>query len=395
MLSDIELSALFDDLETDRVERKRNAGDVSAIRQCICAFANDLPDRHLPGVIFIGQEDDGTCANLAVDDRLLQRLGGWRGDGQIQPLPIMTVTRKAIRGCNVAVIEVQPSDNPPVRFEGRVWIRVGPRRAVASAEEERRLVEKRRWGNLPFDAQGVNGATLDDLDIVRFRIELLPAIVPPDVLADNNRTQEQQLRALSLLRPEGTPTVTAILVLGKNPLSWFPGAYVQFLRINGTELTDHILNRHEVSGTLSDQISRLDELVDVHICRTAIVGGSTRIDQPDYPPEALRQLVRNALVHRTYEGTNAPVRVTWYSDRVEIQSPGGPFGQVTVENFEHGGLTDYRNPTVAGMMLSLRFMERFGVGIAIARKALADNGNPPLEFQVNMQHILAIVRVRS
>ena len=137
MLSDAELAALYRDLETDRVERKRNANDSKVIRQAICALANDLADHRLPGVIFIGLENDGGCADLPIDDRLLLTLGGWRGDGQIQPLPVMSVTPKRIDGCDVAVIEVQPSDNPPVRFDGRVWIRVGPRRAVASAEEER------------------------------------------------------------------------------------------------------------------------------------------------------------------------------------------------------------------------------------------------------------------
>jgi len=392
VLTDAELESLYVDMESDRVERKRNAGDSSKIRQAICAFANDLPNHRLPGVIFIGQESDGTCANLTIDERLLESLGGWRGDGQLQPFPMMTVAAKTINGCSVAVIEVQPSDNPPMKFEGRAWIRVGPRRAVASPEEERRLVEKRRWKDLPFDAKGVHDAKLEDLDLRRFAVEILPAMVPPDVLAQNGRTQEQQLSALRLLRPEGMPTVTAILVLGKNPQAWFPGAYVQFLRIDGINLTDRILDRHELSGSLLDQIVRLDDLIAINIRQSVDIGGPTRLEKPDYPIEAIRQLVRNALVHRVYDGTNAPVRVTWYSDRIEIQSPGGPFGQVTPENFGRSGVTDYRNPTIASLMLDLGFVERFGVGIAIARRVLQENGNPQLEFEVNTQHVLAVVR---
>lgn len=395
MLTDAELQALFVDKESDRAERKRNANDATKIRQAICAMANDLPDHRRPGVIFVGQENDGSCTNLTIDERLLETLGGWRGDGQFQPFPLMTVTAKTIQGCSVAVIEVQPSDNPPVKFEGRVWIRVGPRRAVASPEEERRLVEKRRWRDLPFDAQGVGDAKLSDLDLRRFATEFLPAVVPADVLAQNNRTQEQQLSALRLLRPEGMPTVAAVLALGLNPQAWFPGAYVQFLRLDGLSLTDQILDSHEVSGTLSDQIQRLDELIAINIRRPVKVGGPIRTEYPDYPIEALRQLVRNALVHRVYDGTNAPVRITWYSDRIEIQSPGGPYGQVTQDNFGKIGVADYRNPTIAGLMLSLGFMERFGVGIAIARKALRDNGNAELEFEVNAQHVLAIVKARQ
>ena len=88
----------------------------------------------------------------------------------------------------------------------------------------------------------------------------------------------------------------------------------------------------------------------------------------------------------------APTRITWFNDRIEIQNPGGPYGQVTVENFGHPGLTDYRNPTVAEIMRSLDFVQRFGVGIAIARRTLANNGNPALELIAETNHVLAIVR---
>lgn len=83
------------------------------------------------------------------------------------------------------------------------------------------------------------------------------------------------------------------------------------------------------------------------------------------PFEALQQIVRNAVMHRTYEGTNAPVRVTWFDDRVEVQSPGGPFAAVTSVNFGEPGVTDYRNPTLAGALAQLGYVQRFGVGIPL------------------------------
>ena len=99
-------------------------------------------------------------------------------------------------------------------------------------------------------------------------------------------------------------------------------------------------------------------------------------------------------MHRNYETTNAPVRVTWYSGRIEIQNPGGPFGQVTVENFGTPGITDYRNPTLAEALKTLGFVQRFGAGIPLARKALADNGNPDIEFSVEANHVLATIGER-
>jgi len=165
----------------------------------VCAFANDLPNHRAPGVLYVGVEDNGTCSNLTINDDLLQLLGKIRDDGAITPFPTMEVRRATIGRCTMAVVIAYPSDNPPVRFRGRAWIRVGPRRAIATPEEERRLVEKRRWGNLPLDAQPVTGSTLDDLDLGRFRLEYVPSLISVDTIAQNQRTIQQQLRALRLV----------------------------------------------------------------------------------------------------------------------------------------------------------------------------------------------------
>ena len=97
-------------------------------------------------------------------------------------------------------------------------------------------------------------------------------------------------------------------------------------------------------------------------------------------------------MHRSYEGTNAPVRVYWFNDRIEISNPGGPFGSVTIENFGQPGINDYRNPMIASMLKILGFVQRFGFGIAETRRALNENGNPPVEFEVHPANVLAIVR---
>ena len=391
----MDILELFRDLESDRVERKSSAADLDKIRQAICAFANDLPNHRKPGVIFVGQKDDGTCANVVIDDDFLLRLAQIRDDGKILPFPSMNVTREILEGCEIAAIIVQPSDNTPVRFDNRIWIRVGPRRAMATAEEERRLVEKRRWGNLPFDAHGVPLATLDDLNLGRFEVELVPALVSPEGLAENNRSTEQKLRSLRFVDQNGVPTVAALLIFGKEPRRWFPGAYVEARRLDGVRLTDETIDQREIGGSLVDQMLRLDEWLELNIANPVKIGGRRREATPDYPIAALRQLARNALMHRTYEGSNAPVRVTWYADRIEILSPGGPFGQVNEQNFGQPEVTDYRNPTLAGIFKALAFVEKFGVGIQIARNELEKNGNPPPVFTVSSTHVHVVIKVRE
>ena len=100
----------------------------------------------------------------------------------------------------------------------------------------------------------------------------------------------------------------------------------------------------------------------------------------------------NAVMHRTYESTNAPVRISWFSDRIEVLSPGGPYGQVTIEQFGRPGVTDYRNPHVAEALRVLGFVERFGIGLQLANRRLRENGNPELEYEPEHNHVLVRIR---
>ena len=396
MLTDAELISLIEGGENDRVEFTSATQDLDKLREAICAFANDLPAYGKPGVLFVGLEDDGSCAGLSIDDNLMQKLGGLRSDGKILPFPNMTVEKKTLRGCEVAVIQVSPSDNPPVKVDGRCWIRPGPRRAQATPEDERRLTEKRRWGNLPYDMQGVAGATVEtDIDMRRFESEYLPTAVSPEVLEENRRDREEQLKALRLVAQDGTPTVTAILMLGIDPRRWFPGAYIQFVRYDGGKVTAPVLDQAELSGTLADQLREVDKLLNLHIFTALDNSGDRHIEGPDYPLPALRELVRNAVIHRNYEDSYTPVRVTWFRNSLQISSPGSVYGAVTRQNFGAPDATSYRNPSIAEAMKSQGFMQRFGMGIQIAREELRENGNPPPEFKIEDNFVFVTIRARQ
>jgi ATP-dependent DNA helicase RecG len=397
-MDDNELERLLSELESDRSERKGSAADKDKICEAVCAFANDLPSHGKPGVLFVGVNDNGSCAHLRVTDQLLVELAAIRSAGNILPIPSMVVQKKILNGCELAVLIVHPSDSPPVRYKGRICIRVGPRRGIASADEERHLNEKRRAKDLPFDLHPVTAATIDDLDLDFFQRVYLPSAVSPGVLEANQRTIEEQLRSLRFLSLDLpiVPTVIGLLAVGKAPADFVPGAYVQFLRLEGMTLADPIADQRELHGPLPDLLRQLDDIIraNIHVA-TDIRSAPTEQSRPDYPTDALQQLVRNAVMHRNYETSNAPVRVSWFADRVEIQNPGGPFGQVTRANFGQPGITDYRNPGIAEVMRNLGFVQRFGVGIAVARKALEDNGNPAPEFEVEQHHIAVTVRKRQ
>ena len=392
MLSDDELRALLRNGESDHVERTVSLRDRSKFGDAICAFSNDLLNRRGPGVLFVGVRDDGSCGNLSIDEQLLQTLMGFRSDGNILPPPLMQVRRHTLDGCTMAIVEVQPAENPPVKYDGRVCIRIGPRRGYATVEEERQLVEKRRWGALPFDQQPVAGATRADLDLLRFQEEYLPTVVHPDVLAENGRTIDEQMRALGIVGPGERPTAFGLLVCGKDPRAWLPGAYVQFVRYPGTEIDELVRDQKEIGGSMATLLRQIDEIIAANIETAADLSGPVQRVHAGYPAIALQELVRNAVIHRNYEMTAAPVMLTWYADRVEITSPGGPYGAVTAETFGQPGLTDARNPALAAAAKAMGFVQRFGSGIPRATAALLRNGNPPPEFRIEASFVHVTVR---
>ena len=219
--TDEQLEALLADIESDSGERKESwKGDAPETgRQAVCAFANDLPDHRRPGVLFVGARGDGTPSNLSITDELLRTLSDIRTDGNILPPPSILVEKRTLKGSEIAVVTVQPSDSPPVRYKGRIWIRVGPRRAVASSQEERILNEKRRYRDIPFDVQPLPSCVLSALSRVLFEQEYLPNAVAPDILAANERSYEEKLATCRMIASvdDLTPTILGVLVLGLSP----------------------------------------------------------------------------------------------------------------------------------------------------------------------------------
>lgn len=161
------------------------------------------------------------------------------------------------------------------------------------------------------------------------------------------------------------------------------------MRFDGTCLTSPIKDRKELTGKLQSVLSGIDELVD-SISTMSVDTAGREVRRYEYPPSALKQLARNAVMHRSYK-VNAPVRIYWFDDRIDIESPGGLYGGTTWADIEEG-VTAYRNPLVAEMMYHLGFVQQFGVGIQIAKAALRDNGNPVIEFRSSHARLTATIR---
>jgi len=389
-----EIQQLVSDLESDRVERTESLTDSGKFCRAICAFANDLPGHGQPGYLFVGVDREGQPTGAMIDERLLEQLAGHRDNGQILPVPSISVFRAAVDGRNLAVVEVQPSDMPPVRYKNTVWIRVGPTQRVATPEEERRLTERRVDRARTWDLQACRDASLADLALDLFTINYLPQAVSREVLEENNRAIEDQLASLRLYhRPLGAPTNAAVLLLGKDPEAFVPGAYIQYVRYDGVTLADEVLAERRLNGDLLTVMRGLDTLAQ-EVSRVRPIRRSDLSEGliADYPQLALHELFINAVIHRSYDGSTTPIMISHFSDRIEIQNPGSLYGDLTRDQFPDG--TSYRNPVLAEAAKVLGFANRFGRGIALAKDALHQNDSPDLEYKIDENHLLMIVRRR-
>lgn len=394
MISKIQLQRLLDDLESDRVERTISTDKMDKFGEAICAFSNDLPDSQLPGYLIIGADDKtGKVVPLKINDALLKNIASIRTEGNIQPQPSMTVEKVELDGGPVVVVEVQPAHFPPVKYKGKICVRIGPRRGIANEDDERKLFEKRASHVQTFDAMPCLDSTMEDLDVQLFRQIYLPKAYPEDILKNDNRDVRLQLQSLGFYDVRhNCPTYAGILMFGKNVERHLPGAYIQYVRFGGNGRGADIANDYKFTGNLMTILNQLDTFVSTTIARRRPVPVSALREENiiDYPSWAIRELLMNAVCHRDYE-SNGPIQFYQYDDRLEILNPGGLYGKANPRNFPW--VNDYRNGVLAEAMKVVGFVNRFSRGIQRVQEELKSNGNEEAEFNLELETAF-IVKVK-
>ena len=382
MLTKNELIELIRDVESSRAERTVSVNDTDKFCEAVCAFANDMPDSKQNGYLLVGVHDDGRLSGLKATDSLLKNLAAIRSDGNVLPIPVMNVETFHLPEGDVVVVEVAPAVLPPVRYRGRTWIRVGPRRAIATPEEEDLLIERRRAKFPTFDSMPCPQARLDDLDLELFKHGFLPKAFDEGTLASETRTIERQLEALCFYSTEyGCPTNAGVILFGKNPLRFLPGDYIQFVQFAGKDRASDIVNQQMFRGCLLNVLPEVDTFVKTAIAKNRPVPVTIlrERDVYDYPKWPIRELMMNAIMHRDYRSTG-PTMFYQYADRIEMLNSGGLYGRVNRENFPNEN--DYRNPIIADAMRTLGYVNRFGRGIGRVHIELEENGNGVPLFDV-------------
>ncbi|NLB80259.1 MAG: transcriptional regulator, partial [Clostridiaceae bacterium] len=344
------LRKLMVDLESDRIERTTSFRE-DKLGPAVCALSNDFPNHRKSGYILLGIDDAGKVKGIKIGDEDLQKIGNVKSNGNVLPQPSITVSEVFnIDGGDVVAVEVRPSLYPPVRYDGRCWIRVGPRRSIATMEEERILTERRASYAKTYDLIPALGTTIEDISIELFKINYLPSAIDKETLAENERTTEEQLASLRFYDSrEKCPTNAGILLFGLNPEFYLPGSYIQYIKFSGEEMTSDVEFEKKFSGALITELKQLDDFIKSNIIKERPIKTGSFQEETirNYPYWALRELTMNAVMHRSYE-SNAPIYIYEFSNRIEIINPGGLYGEVTTQNFPNA--SDYRNVVIAESM---------------------------------------------
>ncbi len=269
--------------------------------------------------------------------------------------PALILPQPVVDGTSIVV--TVPHGLPHVfALDGRYLSRSGGVNRPLSPRELRRLLIER--GDLSYEEEAANGAALDDLDWSKVeayarRLKGSGSESPGDVLA----------RRGCIIRRDDNWQVTnaGLLLFGKDPLRFIRGAHITAVRFAGPTMGD-VFTRQDITGTLPDQILRAETFLRDNL-RTGVQLGAhmAHAEQWEYPMEAARELVINAVSHRDYSIQGDGIRLYIFSDRMEVISPGGLPGPVTLDNIIEERFS--RNSIVVQVLSDLGFIERLGYGV--------------------------------
>jgi ATP-dependent DNA helicase RecG len=201
---------------------------------------------------------------------------------------------------------------------------------------------------------------------------------------DLGQTEEELLRAVGALNPQGLPTVAGMLLFGKNPQYFIPKCEMIYVRFAGAEpraASGQALyrRREEFNGALVRVIEDCWAILLQEMRGEAVVRGLKREDRYTYPQFAVREALVNAACHRDYRMTGRPVEIRQYDDRLEIISPGGLPGYITVDNIVEEHFS--RNPRLVNGLFEWGYIEQLGLGIDRMIEEMLQAGHPAPEFK--------------
>ena len=367
-------------VEGKTLELKRDLSSPTKPLRTIAAFANSAGGR-----LVIGVDDDGTVVGVADPLAEEERITSLIAD-RISPQLVPAIDLVTVGETTILVVEVPLSTRRPHFMTDQgpqcgVYIRLGSTTRQADAALVAELERNAR--GVAFEDMVEPRASLDDLDLTALS-ELR-----------GRSTDVDDLVALGLAAKQGSeiiPTYAGLLAACPDPTRFLPSAWVQCGRLRGASGTD-IFDQIETHGPMPLAVDRVMEFLLKHAYKSAVFGEVRRRDAYSIPVEAIREVVVNALVHASYAERGTPIRVGFYDDRIQVDSPGLLLPGMTVDSMRRA--SRLRNPSLARIFREAGIMEQWGTGVQRVYEQIAAAGLPEPRVEEVMDRLRFTIYVPS
>ncbi len=382
-----DLASLYAQGQSETLAFESESASVLHLAETFSALANTQGGTVLLGIDPTNNAVKGLRDIESARERALA--AGLRCD---PPLVLPRPATVMLEGKPLLLVTV-PSGLPHAyALRGKYMERDGKKNRALGPRQLRDLLRQRGEGN--FEAQVLQGATLDDLD--RGRVDAYAKLFLTDV-SSRARWDEGTLDLLyrrGCLTKESSayrPTVAGLLLFGREPQRLLPSAEVVLVRYSGTEMSDTFI-RETARGSLPEQIRAAEAFLVANMRKGArmsdgfgrqplspLTTSFRREEKPEYPLPAVREVIVNAVAHRDYQIRGEEIRVLMFTDRIEVYSPGRLPGHITVENIVQERFA--RNEVIVQVLTDLGFVERLGYGIDRILRQMKEHGLPKPLFQ--------------
>lgn len=350
--------------EGQRVEFKRSLAELETGARSVTAMANADG-----GIVLFGVRDDGTISGVEMGaqtkERVVQAVTA-NTDPTLYPSVEVVKLGEQI----IILVTVPESQDKPHLVQGRAYKRVGAADVQMSRAEYERLLLARH--HLPFDQQLVEGVTYEDLDeakvqdFLRRRQEAYPDATPPG--ASLPKVIAEMLAGARERDGELAPTYTGLLFFGRNPQRFLPRAEVKLARFQGVT-TLAFIDRLIACGTLPEMLDEAERFIRRNTRTAMKVVGFESTQVTEYPYDAIREALVNAMAHRDYDHSSG-IQVNVFDDRLEVMSPGKAL--IPLSELEGSHVT--RNETLCRRFRDIGEMEQFGTGITKMKRLMREHG---------------------
>lgn len=353
-----QLSRMILEGESNTLEFKKSSANLKKIAETLCAFLNGKG-----GTVLIGITDKGNIVGQHITDHTKQE--------------IASILRKFEPSANIEIQYVLYKDNKhviilsahpdvhfiPYTFDGKAYERNESSTSIMTQGRYQQLLMSKSLSPISWESQPAIGVTLDDLDQSEI-LNTLNDITRKKRLEANLATDDitDILKKLKLIESENI-TNAAVVLFTKE----IPGNYLQCVirmaRFRGEEKGTFIDSKH-IFGNAFQILREAEAFINRN---TAIAshfesGKFERLDEPEYPFEAIREALINAICHREYASPSGSITLTIYDDRLEIANTGKLPADITLSDLKIPHISHPRNPRITNVFFRRGYIESMGIG---------------------------------